>query len=116
GIKRILKPETLPRCIRKNIAYFSRSIKLFGQNLRTPIIGGEFVSVFVKMNTSRLFFVIHITEVDKTHPTFFCIGILPTVHYVDLFPERIIQKMVMIHIVFACSGISVNEKRRTPFV
>src|SRR5690606_29318177 len=110
GIKRILKTETLAMCIRKDIIYLSRSIKLFGQEFGTPIVSYEFVSVFVKMNTSGLLVVIDISEVQETHPTFFSNGILPTVHYVDLFPERIVQKMVVIHIVFTCSCISVNEK------
>src|SRR5690606_5707815 len=110
-IKRVLKTDAFPRCIGKNISDFGRSIEFFSQDFRTPKISGELVSVFVKMNTSRLFIIVHVSEIKETYPTFFQVGILPTIHHIDLFPDRIIQKMVVIHIVFFSSCISVSKQR-----
>ena len=109
-VKRILKTKTLIRHIFENIAYFRRNIKTFGVDFGTPKISCFFICIRIKVEFTSLLFVIHIPEIDETHQAFFGIIILIAIQNIDLFCQWIVEKAIIIHIVFGRSCITVNKQ------
>jgi hypothetical protein len=114
--KSVLEAHTLVRHILENITDFSGNIKALGINLRAPMVRGKFIALRVEGHLPGLFLVIEETQVDETHPTGFGIVILVTVEYVDLPTQRIVEKTIVIHVIFRQARIGVQKQAAAPFV
>src|SRR5690606_737842 len=112
----VLPSDSLIRHVRKNVTNFRRKIQTFRVNFRTPFFGTEHMSVRIVSHLSRLLFVIHITNVEKSNPAFFLIGIWPAVHHIDLTRNWVVEETVVVHVVFRKTSISVNKETTAPFI
>ena len=68
------------------------------------------------MVLTRLLFIFHVSEIDKTHPAFFGIIILISIQNIDLFCQRIIQKPIPVIVHFCRARIAVQKQTTTPFI
>ena len=112
----VLKTDTLVRHVFENITYFRTEIQAFGIDFRSPKIGGQSVSIRVKIELTGLLFIIHIPKIYKRNPTRFRICILPSVNNIQLFAQRIVHKAIIVHIVFGHTSITVNKQTGRPFI
>src|SRR5690606_27067747 len=115
-VEGVLKTDALIRHVGKDIAEVGRYVESRRIDFRTPKVRRQAVAVRIKIKFARLLLIVHVPKVDKTHPSFFGIGILPTVQNIELFTQRIVDKPVIIHVILRDSGIRMEKKTAAPLL